>query len=76
MNIEYTKISLATIIEDWGKKYTSKRGEVFDFSYFVDPVKGQVLYELYVRSPEALPSDQGSKSAEDTDAKSNSGREQ
>ena len=48
--IEYAECDMKTILDAWGRgfKMTDPKEHLFNFEWFLDPVKGKVMYRLYI----------------------------
>lgn len=48
--IEHDEVSLKTILDNWARDYKPTKAEehVFNYEWFLDPVKGKVIYKLYI----------------------------
>lgn len=48
--IEYAECDLKPILDSWARdfKMTNPKEHIFNYEWFLDPVKGIVMYRLYI----------------------------
>ena len=49
MRIEYNDFNLDTVVRYFAKDFKPKDGIIYDFEYFIDPVKGKIIFKLVIK---------------------------